>query len=141
MVSTSAQVCGFVPMRGTAEQAEHHVTTSPSSFGRLSVGSAARTSGLLDPALRWADATLYDGGTIAYIAVQPHNDDTNELGVIAHGPNSEKLAAQFSDLLHRWVRERPSQLTITARPAGPPHAQTPSAAHIDRPHTQLTITW
>jgi len=25
MVSVSAQVCGFVPMRGAAEAAEHHV--------------------------------------------------------------------------------------------------------------------
>lgn len=194
MVSTSALVCGFVPMRGAAEQAEHHVrldddvvleldpadlpnqaalahalaypahehwtgiqvhdeepaehldlwlttTNSPNSFGRLSVGSAVRASGLLDPALRWAGATLYNGGTIAYIAVQSHSDDTNELGVIAHGPDSGKLAAQASDLLHRWDRERPGQPTITARPAGLPHAQTPSAAHIDRPHTQLAITW
>jgi protein-L-isoaspartate(D-aspartate) O-methyltransferase len=193
LVSTSAQVCGFVPMRGTAEQAEHHVrlddgvvlkldtadlpdeaalahalthpahehwtgvqvhdeepaehldlwltTTSPNSFGRLSVGSAARASGLVNPALRWAGATLYDGGTIAYIAVQPHSDDTNELGILAHGPDSRRLAAQASDLLHRWDRERPGQPTITARPAGPPHDQTPSAAPIDRPHTQLAITW
>jgi protein-L-isoaspartate(D-aspartate) O-methyltransferase len=193
LVSTSAQVCGFVPMRGTAEQAEHHVrldddvvlkldtadlpdeaalahtlthpahehwtgvqvhdeepaehldlwltTTSPNSFGRLSVRSAARASGLVNPALRWAGATLYDGGTIAYIAVQPHSDDTNELGIVAHGPDSRRLAAQASDLLHRWDRERPGQPTITARPAGPPHDQTPSAAPIDRPHTQLAITW
>lgn len=98
-------------------------------------------SGLLDPALRWAGATLYDGGTIAYITVKPHNDDTNELGVIAHGPDSAKLAAQTSDLLHRWDQKRPSQPTITARPAGSPHAQTPSATHIDRPHTHLAITW
>lgn len=194
MVSTSAQVCGFVPMRGADEQAEHHVrldddvvlkldtadlpdetalahalthpahehwtgvqvhdeqpaehldlwlttTDSARSFGRLSVGSAARASGLVDPALRWAGATLYDGGTIAYIAVKPLSDDTNELGIVAHGPDSGKLAAQASHLLHRWDRERPDQPTITARPAGPTHDQTPSAAHIDRTHTQLAITW
>lgn len=193
MVSTSALVCGFVPMRGAAEQAEHFVrldddvvlkldatdlpdeaalanalthpahehwtgvhvhddepaehldlwltTTNTSSFGRLSVGSAARASGLLDPALRWAGATLYDGGTIAYIAVQPHSDDANELGIVAHGPDSRELANEANDLLHRWDRERPGQPTITARPTGPPHDQTPSAAHIDRPHAQLAITW
>lgn len=55
--------------------------------------------------------------------------------------SSGKFAAQASCLLHRWDRERPGQPTITARPAGSTHAQTPSVAHIDRPHTQLAITW
>lgn len=52
------------------EPAEHLdlwlvTTNSPTSFGRLSAGSAACAKGLLDPALRWAGATLYHGGTIA----------------------------------------------------------------------------
>lgn len=103
MVSTSAVVCGFVPLRGAAEHAEHHIrladdvvltldtadlpdptalahtlthpaqqhwtgigvrhdepaehldlwiATTARNFGRLSVGSHARTSGLADPARR-----------------------------------------------------------------------------------------
>ncbi|MGH4010190.1 MAG: hypothetical protein ACRDTH_18880 [Pseudonocardiaceae bacterium] len=194
MTATSATVCGFVPMRGATEQAEHHVrlaadvvlhidvadlpdqtalaqaltppahehwtgikvhddepaehldlwlttTNSPHSFGQLSVGSAARASGLINPALRWAGATLYNGGTIAYIAVAPHSDDVNELGVIAHGPDASKLAAQAGDLLQRWRHERPTQPTITARPTTAPHDQPSPRAHIDRPHTQLALTW
>ncbi|MFF1360544.1 hypothetical protein [Streptomyces sp. NPDC058297] len=35
------------------------------SFGRLSVGSSARTLGLADAALRWAGAGPHDGGTLA----------------------------------------------------------------------------
>ncbi|MGQ0717345.1 MAG: methyltransferase, FxLD system [Pseudonocardiales bacterium] len=166
MTSTSAMVCGFVPLRGTAEQAEGVVpladdvvlhldavdlpdeaalghaltypahphwtgvqirddepvahldlwlaTTGSGNFGRLSVASAARASGLVDPALRWAGATLYDGATLAYLTVREHSDDVSELGVIAHGPDSTKLAAQVSDLLHRWNQKRPTQPIITA---------------------------
>ncbi|MGH4020334.1 MAG: methyltransferase, FxLD system [Pseudonocardiaceae bacterium] len=193
MVSTTAYVCGFVPMRGTAEQAEHHVrladdvvlnidpadlpdetalaqalthpahqhwtgihvhddepaehldlwlatTDSATNFGRLSVGSAARASGLIDPALRWAGAALYHHGTIAYIAVRPHSDDTNELGIITHGPDTN-LTAQANDLLDRWDQQRPGQPTITAHPAETRHDRPASPAHIDRPYTRLTITW
>lgn len=193
MTSTSATVCGFVPLRGTAEQAEGLVqladdvglhldagnlpdeatldqaltypahphwtgiqirddepvahldlwlaTTGSGNFGRLSVGAAARASGLVDPALRWAGATLYDGGTFAYLAVREHSEDTSELGVIAHGPDSTKLAAQVSDLLHRWNQKRPTQLIITAHPNDTPDDQRLSARHLVRPHTRVTITW
>ncbi|MBA2310626.1 MAG: methyltransferase, FxLD system, partial [Pseudonocardiales bacterium] len=194
MVSTTAYVCGFVPMRGTAEQAEHHVrlaedvilkldpadlpddtalahalthpahahwtgihvhddepaehldlwlatSDSATSFGRLAVGTVARSNGLIDPALRWAGASLYNHDTIAYIVVRPRSGDTNELGIVTHGPDSHKLTAQADDLLHRWHRERPTQPTITAHPAETPHDQAASPAHIERPHTDLTIAW
>ncbi len=193
MTSTSATVCGFVPLRGTAEQAESvlpladdvalhldagdlpdeaalgqaltypphthwtgiqirddepvvHLdlwlaTTGSGNFGRLSVGVAARASGLVDPALRWAGATLYDGATLAYLAVRDHSDDTSELGIIAHGPDSTKLAAQVSDRLYRWNQKRPTQPIITAHPIDTPDDQLPSANHLVRPHTRVTITW
>ncbi|MGQ0717293.1 MAG: methyltransferase, FxLD system [Pseudonocardiales bacterium] len=193
MISTSAAVCGFVPLRGSAEQAERVVqladdvllhldaadlpdeaalgqaltypahthwigvqisdsepvahldlwlaTTGSGNFGRLSVGAAARASGLVDPALRWAGATLYDGATLAYLAVRELSDDVSELGVIVHGPDSPELAAQVSDLLQRWNQKRPTQPTITAHPTDTPHIPLPSAHHIVRLHTRLTVTW
>jgi len=193
MVSTSAAVCGFVPMRGAAEMSERHVrladdvilkldaddlpdsaalaralthpahehwtglqvrhdepaehldlwlaTNSGTSFGQLSVGSAARAIGLANPALRWSGATLYDDGTIAYLATRPLSDEANEVGVIAHGPESGKLADQASELLHRWSQERPAQPIITAYPVGTPGDQLPTGARITRPDTSLTIAW
>ncbi|MGH3808096.1 MAG: methyltransferase, FxLD system [Pseudonocardiaceae bacterium] len=193
MISTSAAVCGFVPMRGTTERPERLVpladdvalhldaadlpdeaalgqaltypphthwtgvqisdsepiehldlwlaTTGSGNFGRLSVGAAARASGLVNPALRWAGATLYDGATLAYLAMRERTDDASELGVIAHGPDSTQLATQVSDLLQRWNQKRPTQPTITAHPIDTPDIPLPSAHHILRPHTRLTITW
>lgn len=192
MLSNSALVCGFVPMRGATAHREHslplaadvvlrlgaidplaeatidHALTYPphqnwtglrvsdsdpvehldlwlattsSHFARLSAGPQARHSGLVTPALRWAGAALYDGGTLAYLAVRPHRHDTTELGVIAHGPEGATLATHTTDLLHRWARQRPTQPVITAQPAATPDDQLPQGHHIDRPHTRLTIAW
>ena len=192
MVSTSAFVCGFVPLRGTAQHTDHHVrlaedvifkldaadlpdhtalartlthppqqhwtgihvrhdepaehldlwlATTTGNFGRLSVGAHARTSGLADPARRWAGAALYDGGTLAYLAARELNDDVNELGVIVHGPDSAKLAAHITDLLHQWDHQRPSQPTITAHRADRPTDLPSARARIVRPHTVITIAW
>ena len=194
MVSTSATVCGFVPMRGAAEMGERHIrladdvilkvdagdlpdetalthalthpaheqwtglqvrhdepaqhldlwlatTSTTLSFGRIAVGSAARAAGLVDPALRWAGAALHDGGTITYLAVRPVNDEVDELGVVAHGPDSGKVASHTSDLLRRWDQDRPAEATITACPAGMPAGQLPAGASIARPGTNLVVAW
>ncbi|MGQ0774863.1 MAG: methyltransferase, FxLD system [Pseudonocardiales bacterium] len=192
MVSTSAFVCGFVPLRGSAQHTDHHVrlaedvvlkldtadlpdhaalahtlthppqqhwtgihvrhdepaehldlwlATTTGNFARMSVGAHARTNGLADPARRWAGAALYDGGTLAYLAARELNDDTNELGVIVHGPDHAKLTAHTTDLLHQWDHQRPSQPTITAHRAEHPTDPSSTGARILRPHTLITIAW
>lgn len=128
------------------EPAEHldlwlATTNSGACFGRLSAGSAARSLGLVNPATRWAGATLYDGGSIAYLAARPASDEAIKLGVIAHGPESTKLAGQASELLHHWSQERPAQPIITAYPVGTPSDKLSSGTHIGRPDTSLTIGW
>ncbi|MEO7193471.1 MAG: methyltransferase, FxLD system [Pseudonocardiaceae bacterium] len=128
------------------EPAEHldlwlATTTSGARFGRLSVAPAARALGLLNPATRWTGATLYDGGSIAYLTARPASDDAIELGIIAHGPDSGKLAGRARELLHRWSRGRPAQPIITACPAGTPSDTPSSGTHIRRPDTSITIGW
>jgi protein-L-isoaspartate(D-aspartate) O-methyltransferase len=128
------------------EPAEHldlwlATTNSGAGFGRLSLGSTARALGLVTPATRWAGATLYDGGSIAYLAARPASDDAIELGVITHGPDSSKLAGRASELLHRWSQERPAQPIITANPVGTLSDELSSGTHIRRPDTSITIGW
>jgi protein-L-isoaspartate(D-aspartate) O-methyltransferase len=128
------------------EPAEHldlwlAMTTSGASFGRLSVGSTARVLGLVNPATRWAGAALYDGGSIAYLTARPASNEAIELGVIARGPDSSKLAGRASELLHRWSQERPAQPIITAYPVGTPSDKLSSGTRIGRPDTSLTIGW
>ncbi|MFF3277224.1 methyltransferase, FxLD system [Streptomyces chrestomyceticus] len=194
MVSTNAEVCGFVPMRGASEMGERHVRladevvlkvdaddlpdepaltqalthpaheqwtgievrhdepaahldlwlatiTSGLSFGRLSVSSSARALGLADPALRWAGAGLYEGGTLVYLTARPAGEDANELGLIAHGPDNNKLIGQVKDLLRRWSHERPAHPVVTAYPATTPDDQLAPGARVTRPNTCLTISW
>ncbi|WP_326778315.1 methyltransferase, FxLD system [Streptomyces sp. NBC_01445] len=111
------------------------------SFGRLSTGSSARTLGLADPALRWAGAGLYNGGTLAYVTARPAGENANELGLIAHGPDSSKLLGQVNDLLRRWSQERPEQPVVTAYPATTPDARLAAGVHVTRPETRLTVGW
>ena len=200
MVSTSALVCGFVPMRGAdehhetvvrlgeevvlaVEDTEHpdrealaNVLTHPgrwrwtgievrhdepaehldlwlatsdrtAGFGRLSVTPRARAAGVVDPAPRWAGAALYTSGTLAYLAARAHDEATNELGVVAHGPDAEILTAQLAELLRRWARTRPGQPTITATPTAASTAtatavvQPGSNGVISREHTRLEVDW
>ncbi|MFB9443128.1 methyltransferase, FxLD system [Dactylosporangium vinaceum] len=116
-------------------------TTHP--FGRLSVTATAR--GLADPARRWAGAGIYRGGTIAYITAYPVTDTLDELGVTAHGPDAEKLAADLTDLLHEWDQHRAAQPTVTAHrrtntdPAPVPEPAGPG--EVVRPDTRFSIRW
>ncbi|MGH3887510.1 MAG: hypothetical protein ACRDSZ_13240 [Pseudonocardiaceae bacterium] len=91
--------------------------------------------------MRWAGATLYDGGSIAYLAARPASDEAIELGVITHGPDSSKLAGRARELLHRWSQERPAQPIITAYPTGTPSDTLSFGVHIGRPDTSITIGW
>ncbi|CAO5152921.1 protein-L-isoaspartate(D-aspartate) O-methyltransferase [Frankia sp. AiPs1] len=196
MTSTSAVVCGFVPMRATTGHDEHasgHIrladdvilkidTTEPHDptalaqvlrhsprqrwtgihvrhdepaehldlwlatstnrpFGRLSVGPTARNSGLADPALRWAGAALYENSTLAYLTAREPTDDALELGITAHGPEADKLTAHLADLLDAWAPNRPTRPIITAYRSSDPVNAEGARAHIQRPHTQFTITW
>ncbi|WP_331762392.1 methyltransferase, FxLD system (plasmid) [Streptomyces sp. NBC_01527] len=115
--------------------------SSDLSFGKLSVSPAARELGLADPAIRWSGATLYDGGTIVYLAARPVSDEVDELGIVTHGPDSSKLTGQVNDLLHYWSKQRPAQPVITAYPAATPNDQLAPGARVTRSDTSLTISW
>jgi protein-L-isoaspartate(D-aspartate) O-methyltransferase len=140
-----------IPVRHD-EPAEHldlwlATTTTDASFSRLTVTREARGRGLANPAMRWAGASLYQGGTLAYITARPIDDGTSELGVTVHGPDSAKLAPAALGLLQEWHRQRPAQPAITARrnpasPGTPADAGTPSGVtRLPRPHSTLTIAW
>lgn len=116
-------------------------TSTGVAFGRLSTGPEARRSGLISPALRWAGACLYDGGTIAYLALREHGPCSEEIGVIAHGPDGRRLAAQMTEFLRQWSHTRPAQPTITAYPAGTPDSDLGPGTRVERPDTRLTIAW
>ncbi|HEX8346961.1 MAG TPA: methyltransferase, FxLD system [Actinoplanes sp.] len=193
MVSTSAAVCGFVPMRGATEHGERHIrlaedvvlkvdaedlpdedrlaraltqpgherwtgigvrhdepaqhldlwlaTHSDASFGRIAAGKVARSIGLVNPAVRWAGATLYERTSFSYLTTRPHDDHTDELGIVTHGTNSAKLANQLNDLLHLWHTTRPAHPHITAYATDHALDATAPGLRIHRPANTLAITW
>ncbi|WP_412540070.1 methyltransferase, FxLD system [Longispora sp. K20-0274] len=84
-------------------------------FARLGAGQTARSTGRVTPAYRWAGAAVYDGGTLSYLAFQPTDQGTYNLGVISHGPDAAKLGPEVTDLLHAWQETgRPNQPMFTA---------------------------
>jgi protein-L-isoaspartate(D-aspartate) O-methyltransferase len=110
-------------------------------FGRLSVTPDARSSGIADPALRWAGAGLYHGGALAWITARQAGDGTRELGIDARGPGAPALAETALGLLAEWDARRPADPVITATrvPAEPSAA--PGAVRVARPATTFTIAW
>ena len=114
---------------------------SGACFGRLSVTPDARSSGLADPALRWAGAGLYQGGALAWITARQVGDGTRELGIDARGPGAPALAETALSLLAEWDARRPAEPVITATrvPAEPGTA--PGAVQVARPATTFTIAW
>ncbi|GAB3474632.1 methyltransferase, FxLD system [Nocardiopsis coralliicola] len=128
------------------EQVEHLdlwlATTTAPHFARLALGAEARRRAEVAPTLRWGGATLHDGaGTLAYLRLRPITETTDELGIIAHGPNSPALTARTEELLRRWRKEGPTQPTITAHPTGASDDGARNGARVTRPDTTVTITW
>jgi protein-L-isoaspartate(D-aspartate) O-methyltransferase len=111
------------------------------SFSRLSVTPDARTSGLADPAMRWAGAGLYQAGTLAWVTARDTGEHTSELGVDARGPGSAKLAGTARGLLDEWDRLRPAEPAVTATRAPAEPSSGPDAVRIARPATTFTISW
>ncbi|OLL75602.1 Protein-L-isoaspartate O-methyltransferase [Pseudonocardia sp. Ae263_Ps1] len=126
---------------GHDDEAEHldlwlATTTSDLGFGRLRVGPDARGAGAADPALRWAGASLYLNGSLAYVVVRPHDERSDELGIVAHGPESAGLIERLRSALDEWARRRPTQPMVTA------HSNPVcDVAGIRRQHSRLVVRW
>jgi protein-L-isoaspartate(D-aspartate) O-methyltransferase len=94
-----------------------------------------------NPTLRWAGAVLHDGGNLAYLTLRALDENTEELGLVAHGTDRHKITAQALEHLHRWDAARPTQPTITDHPVTTPDDQLSPGHRIDKPNSRLTIQW
>ncbi|GAA0393591.1 O-methyltransferase [Acrocarpospora corrugata] len=127
--------------RDPVEHLDLWLVTSGVQFARLIVTAAARAGGVATPALRWSGAALHEAGNIAYLTLRPTGDATDELGVVAHGPDAAALADQTVDLLKRWHAQQPAQPIITAYPAATPDDAMASGFVVQRPDSRLVIAW
>ncbi|GAB3733940.1 methyltransferase, FxLD system [Nocardiopsis nanhaiensis] len=129
----------------TGEQDVAHLdlwlATRTDHFGRLSVTPQAREHGI-DPTLRWAGAALHNGtDTFAYLVLRERDEDTEEIGVLAHGPDSAAVAEHLVDLAQQWSAEKPPQPTVMAQPATTPPEDLPDGTRVVKSDTVFTITW
>ncbi|MCX5008639.1 hypothetical protein OHB05_39550 [Streptomyces sp. NBC_00638] len=75
------------------------------------------------------------------MTARPVGEDANDLGLIAHGPDSSKRLGQINNLLRRWSQERPEQPVVTAYPATTPDGRLAAGVRVRRPETLPTIGW
>lgn len=76
-------------------------TQQPIPFGRLSLSSNVREAGIADPTLRWSGATLFRGGSLAYLTTRDVADG-EEIGIAAHGPAADQLGVELLELTRTW---------------------------------------
>jgi protein-L-isoaspartate(D-aspartate) O-methyltransferase len=113
-------------------------------FCRVAAQPEAVEADVADPAFRWGGAAITsEDGSLAYLTIrsaQPAgNGPALELGVRAHGPGSDDLAAALLEQVSRWDKEyRGLSPRIEARRKP---AQVAATTVIDKPHTLLTVIW
>ncbi|WP_150254821.1 class I SAM-dependent methyltransferase [Nocardiopsis deserti] len=120
------------------------LATHDTHFGRLSVTPRARENGI-DPTPRWAGACLHDGrGRLAYLVLRELDNTTTkteEIGVVAHGPDASAVAAHLTALLQRWAQTMPAHPTVTAHPTTTSPEELPAGVRVVKPDTSFTISW
>ncbi len=116
------------------------LTNTTTRFARMLVTGEARAAGI-DPAKRWAGATLYTDDTISYLITRDLNDDIAEIGVVTHGPSHTTLADTTVELLTQWDKTRPGQPTVTAHRNSPTGQHITTPGYLVRPQTTLTVSW
>lgn len=116
------------------------------SFALLTATSDAIDDGLVGPVAVAGTKAIVSGTTLAY-RVKPRALDVKrtrfEFGVLAHGPDADRLAKYFIDLIKAWDREHRhgpgSQLTAIPVSASP--RDFPAGRLIDKQHVQVVISW
>lgn len=119
------------------------ITTLP-WVGRLSVADHAVDSGLLARMARTSLVNV-DGGSFAYHAgFRSHGDgdSTHEFVVRAHGPDADRLAEEYVELIRTWHRCHRDQLPrIDVYPATAPVPQPTVGRIIDTQHARVLLQW
>lgn len=138
---SGVEVGGFEPF----DDLDLWLGTAVADFCLLAAQKAPIDRGLVASSARMGAPTALAGGTFAYRASRPVNPDRSkfELGVYAHGPDAERLADQYADLIRTWDRDHRSGPgpRIEVYPATTPDADLPDGLVIEKKHTRVVISW
>lgn len=110
---------------------------------KFSIEQRALDDGLLTGMARFS-LILVEGASFAYHARnRPNADNTRyEFVVHAHGPDAQRLAENYANLIRTWDRSyRAQQPRIDVHPAGTSVPTGPASRVIDKHHTRIALHW
>ncbi|ALG14556.1 protein-L-isoaspartate O-methyltransferase [Kibdelosporangium phytohabitans] len=121
------------------------LATKADHFGLLVAQQSARDSGLVAPGTRMGAKTIIDGATFAYRTTRPTSEERTsfEFGVYAHGPDAQRLAEDYANLVRVWDRDHRygPGAHIEVWPANSPATGLPHGRVIGKRHTRVSISW
>ncbi|MGL5866778.1 MAG: methyltransferase, FxLD system [Dermatophilaceae bacterium] len=149
---------------GASESFEHldlWLATTIAPMLTLAPSRGAVDAGLVASALPFNAPALAHGASFAYRTVRPTGGaDACEIGIIGHGPDSDRVIARYAEQVAAWAVHRPDNATVTVRrrrsdntigdtgrgprrhdPLGQPDSKPAASRMIRRPHTDITISW
>jgi protein-L-isoaspartate(D-aspartate) O-methyltransferase len=120
--------------------------TLDNALCRMPVQRPAIDSGLVRPAFGWGAMATTSEGNLAYLTLRPApkaSDGTsmNEVGVVAHGPESDELARQVAEQIRTWdqkYRSRTAQIHVQSANAPEPIT---GQFTFRTPRNRLVISW
>jgi protein-L-isoaspartate(D-aspartate) O-methyltransferase len=120
------------------------LTTALDPMPLLAAEPGAKAAGLVAAASPLGIPALVDGDSFAYRKTRPTDvPDRFEIGVIAHGPGAEQVAARYAEQVTAWDTahrsDRPRLIVVPASMPAPPTS--PTSRTVERRHNRLTITW
>jgi protein-L-isoaspartate(D-aspartate) O-methyltransferase len=122
--------------------------TLPNALMRMNAQPDTVTRGQVSPMFGWGSMATTDGASLAYLTTRPAppaaDDDGKryEVGIIAHGPDGPRLAAQVGTQIQAWdnhFRDRHVQFSLPADPGTSDPAN--GRFVLDRPARPITVTW
>jgi protein-L-isoaspartate(D-aspartate) O-methyltransferase len=114
-------------------------------FGLLRGQPAAIADGRVAKSARMGAKTILGRDSFAYRYSKQLPDDPSrfELAVFGHGPDGERLAAEYVDLIRTWDQEyrRGPGPEVRIYPASTPEEQRHQGSTIHKTHTNVVISW
>ncbi|WP_328876800.1 methyltransferase, FxLD system [Streptomyces sp. NBC_00299] len=124
------------------DELELYLTLNLSSTARLHASKDVVDSGLVEASALLGVPALVSQDSIAY-RTRRENQDTGgfESGVVAHGPQAEALAAQYTDLLRRWAENHRRRGAAAIRYLPGPAPSSPPQVTVQKRHGILAVSW
>ncbi|HVX42329.1 MAG TPA: hypothetical protein VHC49_00490, partial [Mycobacteriales bacterium] len=114
-------------------------------FCKFTTTSEAFAGGAVRPAMGWGGAAFHDGADFAYFTNRRANgqEPPYEIGIFAHGPNSQTLADDLAAQIRRWHRDFRSRTTarIEVHPKSTPPDRLDQAFVISKRHSTVALSF